>query len=34
LKKEKTDKTGIETKRLRAGWDNSYLIKVMSTMSA
>jgi len=34
LKKEKTDKTGIETKRLRAGWDNNYLMKVVSGMSA
>ncbi|MDH3327542.1 MAG: ISAs1 family transposase [Gammaproteobacteria bacterium] len=34
LKKEKTDKTGIETKRLRAGWDNKYLMKVVSGMSA
>jgi len=33
LKKEKTDKTGVETKRLRAGWDNNYLIKVISSMS-
>lgn len=29
LKKEKTDKTGVETKRLRAGWDNNYLKKVI-----
>ena len=30
LKKEKTEKAGIETKRLRSGWDNKYLIKVLS----
>ncbi len=34
LKKEKSDKTGIETKRLRAGWDNKYLIKIISGMLA
>jgi len=34
LKKEKTEKSGVETKRLRAGWDNNYLIKVISGMFA
>lgn len=29
LKKEKTENTGIETKRLRAGWDNDYLKTVI-----
>lgn len=33
LKKEKTEKVGIETKRLRAGWDNDYLKKVMYGLS-
>lgn len=34
LKKEKMDKTGVETKRLRAGWDNNYLKKVISGLLA
>ena len=34
LKKEKSEKTGIETKRLRAGWDDDYLMKVLSGMIA
>ena len=30
LKRDKTTKTGIEAKRKRAGWDHSYLVKVLS----
>ncbi len=29
LRQEKTDKNGVKNRRLRAGWDNDYLIKVI-----
>jgi predicted transposase YbfD/YdcC len=33
LSKEKTAKVGIENKRLKAGWDNQYLEKVLSSLN-
>jgi predicted transposase YbfD/YdcC len=32
LKNEKTNKSGVKGKRLKAGWDNHYLIKALNLM--
>ena len=33
LKRERTLKLGIHNKRLRAGWDNDYLLKILSLLT-
>jgi predicted transposase YbfD/YdcC len=32
LKNEKTSKIGVKSRRMKAGWDNLYLIKVLNIM--
>lgn len=32
IKKEKTSKVGIKIKRLKAGWDNSYLLRIIGVI--
>lgn len=31
LREEKTDKNGVRAQRLRAGWDNGYLLKALTS---
>ena len=33
LRRENTDKRGVQTKRLRAGWDNDYLLKIITGLT-
>ena len=32
IKKEKTSKVGMKTKRLKAGWNNDYLLKIIGVI--
>ncbi len=32
IKKEKTSKVGVKTKRLKAGWSNDYLLKILGVI--
>jgi len=32
LKNEKSTKVGVKSRRLKAGWDNHYLIKVLNLL--
>ena len=32
IKKEKRAKVGVKTKRLMAGWDNDYLLRIIGTI--
>ena len=32
IKKEKTSKVGVKTKRLKAGWNNDYLLRIIEVI--